>query len=248
MSRFVILSGPSCIGKSPLTRALAKLRPDLWSRLQSPVLYNCRAPRPGEVDGQDYHFRSREYLESLRSADGFLVLDVRNDVQALAMADVWALLESGTDAFFEGNPYIAAALLDALVHRGVPVLSMFMSPVTREELMHLRSQGEDQAAAVVADIMRRKLLRRTARHKSILSLPDLEDIEARCGAAFRELSYAPRFQWVLANHDGEDSENWDAFYHPIGDARKSLLDFVSLLEGEPPRFAETWDDVAWDAG
>ena len=25
----------------------------------------------------------------------------------------------------------------------------------------------------------------------------------------------------LPNHDGEDSENWDAFYYPIGDAESS---------------------------
>ena len=128
------------------------------------------------------------------------------------------------------------------------MLSVYMSPVTREELLHLRSQGERQAAAIVTDIMRRKLLRRTVRAKSILGLPDLQDIEARCGAAYRELSYAPRFQWVFANHDGEDSENWEAFYHPIGDARKCVLDLILLLEGEPPRFAETWGDVTWEAG
>jgi guanylate kinase len=44
----------------------------------------------------------------------------------------------------------------------------------------------------------------------------------------------------LPNHDGEDSDNWDAFYYLLGDARKSLLDFVALLTGQPPRWAERW--------
>ena len=92
MPRFVILSGPSCIGKSPLARALRKFFPDLAAKLQSPVLYNCRDPRPGELDGVTYHFRSREYLESLRGKEGFLVVDVRNDIQALALADLQAIL------------------------------------------------------------------------------------------------------------------------------------------------------------
>lgn len=38
------------------------------------------------------------------------------------------------------------------------------------------------------------------------------------------------FQNVIPNHDGEDSDNWDAFYYPIGDARKTLLAFVGLLQ------------------
>ncbi len=240
MSKFVILSGPSCIGKSPLVRAVSKFRPDLWRRLSAPVLYNCREPRPGEVDGETYHFRSRRYLEGLRGRDDYLVMDVRNDVQALALADVWAALEGGRDAFFEGNPYIAVGLMEALAGRDVPVLSIFMSPVSAEELTHLRAQAPDQVADIITDIMRRKLLRRTQRQKGILALPDLADIESRCGAAYRELSYAPRFQWVLPNHDGEDSENWEAFYYPVGDARKCTEDLIGLLEGAAPRFAETW--------
>jgi hypothetical protein len=31
------------------------------------------------------------------------------------------------------------------------------------------------------------------------------------------------------NHDGEASENWDAFYYPLGDAREALLAFAALL-------------------
>src|SRR5215471_7944895 len=53
--RLVILSGPSCVGKSPLAKALAKFYPELRRTLQPLVLYNTRGPRPGEVDGVDYH-------------------------------------------------------------------------------------------------------------------------------------------------------------------------------------------------
>jgi guanylate kinase len=44
-----------------------------------------------------------------------------------------------------------------------------------------------------------------------------------------------------ANHDGEDSENWDAFYFPIGDARHSLMSVVSLLNGAPSEMCEQWE-------
>ena len=51
--RLVILSGPSCIGKSPLEKALGRFFPELRRQLQKLVLYNTRAPRPGELDGVD---------------------------------------------------------------------------------------------------------------------------------------------------------------------------------------------------
>lgn len=230
MPRFVILSGPSCVGKSPLEKALRKFYPDLARRLVAPVLYNSRDPRPGEVDGVAYHFRSRQYLESLRGKPGYLVLDVRGDVQALAMADLQAVLDSGNDAFFEGNPYVASALLRAPELAGVPVVSVFLSPLSQEEIDFLQAEAPDQVQRIVTDVMRRKLLRRTQRQKGILSLKDLEDIERRCGAAWEEIQYASQFQHWLTNHDGEDSENWDAFYYPLGDARKCLLDFVAILQ------------------
>jgi guanylate kinase len=70
-------------------------------------------------------------------------------------------------------------------------------------------------ADFLTDVMRRKLLRRTQRQKSILSLKDLENIERRATSAFAEPKEAWRFEHVIPNHDGEDSENWDAFYASV---------------------------------
>jgi guanylate kinase len=90
--RLVILSGPSCAGKSPLVKALARLHPGLHRALQGIVLHNSRAPRLGERDGVDYHFRPRAAIEALREDLGFVVLDVRGDLQALDLAYLAALL------------------------------------------------------------------------------------------------------------------------------------------------------------
>ena len=65
MSLFVMLSGPSCVGKGPLYKALRKFYPDLAGRLQQIVLYNSRDPRPGEQEGVDYYFRPRAEIEEL---------------------------------------------------------------------------------------------------------------------------------------------------------------------------------------
>jgi guanylate kinase len=50
-----------------------------------------------------------------------------------------------------------------------------------------------------------------------------------------------RFQSVIANHDGEDSDHWAAFYYPIGDARKALENLVALLKGTVPPGVEKWE-------
>ena len=50
--RVVVLSGPSAVGKSTVVRCLRERIPNL----QFSVSATTRAPRPGEVDGVDYHF------------------------------------------------------------------------------------------------------------------------------------------------------------------------------------------------
>ena len=74
-SRLVILAGPSCAGKSPLDKALRRFHPQLRQNLKSLVLYNSRDPRPGELDGVDYHFRSRQEIADLESGERCVVMD-----------------------------------------------------------------------------------------------------------------------------------------------------------------------------
>jgi guanylate kinase len=210
--------------------------------LQPLVLYNSRAARPGEVDGVDYHFRTREQVESLKGKDRFVVMDVRGDLQALDLHELSALLAAG-DVFFEGNPFVARVLQTHPTLADVDRLSVFMSPLSRDEILFLKAEPRVSLPDLVTDVMRRKLLRRTRRQKGELSLSDLEDIERRASSAYRELQEAHCFQHVIPNHDGEDSENWDAFYYPLGDARKALLAFVSLLSGETPPDVETWEEA-----
>jgi guanylate kinase len=239
--RLVLLSGPSCVGKSPLAKALAKFYPELRKTLQPLVLYNSRDARPGEVDGVDYHFRSREQLENLKAKDHFVVMDVRGDLQALDLQELSASLAK-EDVFFEGNPFVGRALQTSPALAEVNRLSVFMSPLSRDEILFLKAAEPSVSLPdLIADVMRRKLLRRTRRQKGELSLRDLENIEKRASSAYRELQEAHYFQYVIPNHDGEDSDNWDAFYYPLGNAREALLAFVSLLAGKTPSGVEHWE-------
>ena len=183
--RLIILSGPSCVGKSPLYKALVRFYPDLCKGLQNLVLFNSRPPRPGERDGVDYHFRTRAQVEALRADSRYAVLEVRGDLQALDLQQLQYLLQHG-DVFFEGNPFVGRALQTHLGLEYVNRLSVFVSPVSSEEVVYLKApQRNVSLQDLVTDIMRRKLLRRARRHKGELSARDLEDIETRAASAYR---------------------------------------------------------------
>jgi guanylate kinase len=59
--RVVVLSGPSAVGKSTVVRCLRERLPDLHFSVSA----TTRAPRPGEVDGVDYHFVSPARFQQL---------------------------------------------------------------------------------------------------------------------------------------------------------------------------------------
>lgn len=240
MGKLFILSGPSCVGKGPLLAAWRKFYPERAGRVSKLVLYNSRRPRPGETDGEDYHFRPRELVEALREKADFLVIDVRGDLQALDLGDLERMIGEG-DVLFEGNPFLVEAMLGALEEKKIDSLKLFLSPLSLSEFDYLLTRPHPvDPERFVADVMRRKLLRRTQRQKGILSGPDLADIERRAGSAFGEIRMVGLFDRVIANHDGEDSEHWDAFYYPIGDALKTLECFAALLEGRECEQAQRW--------
>ena len=239
-NRLIILAGPSCVGKSPLSRALATFHPELSETMQPLLLYNSRQARPGEKDGVDYHFRSRKQIEILKDKDQFVVMEVRGDLQALDLQELLQSLKEN-NVFFEGNPFIGRALQTHTALTDVKRLSIFMSPLSHNEILFLKKEKNVSLPDLITDVMRRKLLRRTRKQKGDLSVKDLENIERRAASAYEELKEAHHFQYVIPNHDGEDSENWYAFYYPLGDARTALNTFIALLEDKNPSTAEIWD-------
>jgi guanylate kinase len=64
----LVVTGPSGVGKGTLIRRLLERRPDY--RLS--VSATTRKPRPGEVDGRDYHFLSEQEFERRLAAGDFL--------------------------------------------------------------------------------------------------------------------------------------------------------------------------------
>ena len=64
----VIVSGPSGAGKGTLIEGVLARMPEL----RVAVSATTRRRRPGEVDGEDYHFLSRERFEERVAAGDFL--------------------------------------------------------------------------------------------------------------------------------------------------------------------------------
>ncbi len=68
MKQVVVIAGPSGSGKDSIIRAIT----DRYSNAERMVTATTRAPRPGEVDGVDYHFMTNERFLSEREAGNIL--------------------------------------------------------------------------------------------------------------------------------------------------------------------------------
>ena len=76
--RLVVLAGPSAVGKSTVVRALRERVPGLLFSVSA----TTRDPRPGEVDGVDYHFVDRAEFQRMID-DGALLewADIHGGIQ-----------------------------------------------------------------------------------------------------------------------------------------------------------------------
>jgi guanylate kinase len=66
--RLYVLSGPSGVGKSTVLARLREVVPDLWYS----VSLTTRPARPGEQDGINYHFVTRDEFDRLAAAGQLL--------------------------------------------------------------------------------------------------------------------------------------------------------------------------------
>lgn len=63
-----VISGPSGVGKGTLVSKLLDMRDDVVLSISA----TTRSPRPGEVDGKNYFFLTKEKFKDLIDADGFI--------------------------------------------------------------------------------------------------------------------------------------------------------------------------------
>src|SRR5262245_12380417 len=89
-----IVSAPSGAGKTTLVERVVEQTPGLKMSRS----YTSRAARPGEIDGVDYNFITRERFERMIAGTEFLEwADVFGNLYGTAAADIEQLLNSGHD-------------------------------------------------------------------------------------------------------------------------------------------------------
>lgn len=200
----IILSSPSGAGKSTLARRLMK-----WDEtLRFSVSATTRQPRPGEVDGVDYHFVSEPDFKSM-VAEGEMLEHalVFGNYYGSPAAPVREAIEEGRDVLFDVDWQGAQQIANSALRDHV--LSIFVLPPSIGELRRrLISRGQDQA----------------------------EVIEKRMHQSWDEISHWDGYDYVLVNDDLDAS--YDRLRTIVSAERlrrrqqPGLLDFVRGLQAE----------------
>ena len=165
MARVFVITGPSGVGKGTLIRGLMERLP----KLELSVSATTRAPRPGEADGVDYHFLTREQFDERVAAGDFVEHadyagrsygTLRSELQERIRAGVPVVLEIEV----QGARQVRSAMAEAV--------QVFIAPPSLEALRaRLIGRGTD----------------------------DLAEVERRLRVAERELEAQPEFAYVVVN-------------------------------------------------
>ena len=139
----LVLVAPSGAGKTSVSRALLEQE----EALSLSISATTRAPRPGEVEGVHYHFRTPEQFEAMERAGEMLEsATVYGRRYGTPRAPVLEALAAGRDVLFDvdwqGHRLIRAALPD-------DVVGVFLLPPSLPELeRRLRGRGQDSDAEI----------------------------------------------------------------------------------------------------
>jgi guanylate kinase len=137
----LVVSAPSGAGKTTLVDALVARCPGL-ERSRS---YTSRAARPGERDGVDYNFVSRQTFEDMAGRDEFLEwAEVFGNLYGTARADTAAARDRGMDVVLVIDVQGAEQ-----VRQRAEVVSVFVLPPSFDALdARLRSRSQDPEEAI----------------------------------------------------------------------------------------------------
>jgi guanylate kinase len=138
-----VVSAPSGAGKTSLVRALLDSTGD---ELVLSVSHTTRAPRPGEVDGRDYHFVDVETFRRMIDNEAFLEhARVFDNYYGTARQGIETQLTQGRDVILEIDWQGARQVRQALPES----VGIFILPPSRVVLQErLRARGQDDEAVI----------------------------------------------------------------------------------------------------
>ncbi|MCG9729562.1 MULTISPECIES: guanylate kinase [unclassified Shewanella] len=163
-----IVSAPSGAGKSSLISALLRDQP---VDMQVSVSHTTRQPRPGEENGQHYHFVNQDEFKSL-IADGafFEWAEVFGNYYGTSRVTIEQTLEKGIDVFLDID-WQGAQQVKKLMPESIGV---FILPPSKTELeRRLTGRGQDSE----------------------------EVIAGRMAQAVSEMSHYNEYDFVIVNDD-----------------------------------------------
>src|SRR5580765_3618555 len=137
-----VITAPSGAGKSSLIEALLKEDP----RLRLSVSYTTRAPRPGEMNGREYHFvDEKTFLAMLERGEFLESAEVHGNRYGTSQAVIREALARGQDLVLEIDWQGAQQ-----VRRLYPqCVGIFIVPPSVEELeRRMRERGQDSEAVI----------------------------------------------------------------------------------------------------
>ncbi len=140
----IILSSPSGAGKSTLSRRLMAWDPSI----RFSVSATTRPPRPGEVNGKDYHFMSEEQFKKAVAAGEMLEhAHVFGNFYGSPKGPVQEAIEAGQDVLFDIDWQGAQQIRNSAL--GMHTLSIFLLPPSIRELRRrLEARGQDSEEVI----------------------------------------------------------------------------------------------------
>lgn len=133
----VVLSGPSGVGKTTITKALVA---EGWTG-HVVVTATTRRPRVGEVDGVHYHFRTTQQFQQMQERGELLEhAEVHGNWYGVPAAPVREQLAAGVDVILTIDPQGAQTVR----RRTKGVLFVFLAPESIDELVRrVYQRGQD---------------------------------------------------------------------------------------------------------
>lgn len=143
----IILSAPSGAGKTTLAHSVMQRLADAGRPARFSISYTTRAPRPGERDGVDYHFVSRERFDAMVQAGDMLEhAEVFGRCYGTGRVATEAALAAGETLFLDIDWQGARQ-----VRRLRACTSVFILPPSRAALRErLTGRGQDAAEIIEA--------------------------------------------------------------------------------------------------
>lgn len=141
--RPIVLSGPSGCGKSTIIK---KLMENFPGKFGFSVSHTTRKPRPGEMDGKDYHFSEKESILKQIEAGEFLEsAEFSGNVYGTSKRSVQDVLDSGKICIMD----IDSQGVQSVKNVNFDCVLVFIKPPSIEELeKRLRGRGTETEEAI----------------------------------------------------------------------------------------------------